>query len=123
MFSSAGHPPPLLATDGQVAPLECIGLPLGVSADARYRDGEIQLKKESLLLLYTDGVIEARRDGEIYGEERLADALGRLQGLPVDRLPARFLDEVLRFSGGLLQDDAALLVVNYPGDRGGSARR
>ena len=117
MFSSAGHPPPLLAMDGQVAPLECIGLPLGVFADARYRDSETQLKKESLLLLYTDGVTEARRDGEIYGEKRLADAFGRLQGLPVDRLPARLLDEALHFSGGFLRDDAALLIVNYPGDR------
>ena len=37
-YSSAGHPPPLLAADGRVVPLESIGLPLGVFADARYRD-------------------------------------------------------------------------------------
>ena len=83
----------MLAVNGQVAFLESTGVPLGVYADARYRDSETVVPKESLLLLYTDGVTEARRDGDLYGEQRLAEALARMRGLPVEDLPARLLDE------------------------------
>jgi PAS domain S-box-containing protein len=122
-FSSAGHPPPLLAADGRVTLLESIGSPLGVFSDARYSDNKIDVPKESLLLLYTDGVTEARRDGDLYGEQRLAESLQRLQGLPVEGLPSRLLGEALGFSGGFLADDAALLAVNCSGNADGDQSR
>jgi len=118
-YSSAGHPAPLLATNGQIALLQSIGSPLGVFADARYRDKETVIQVGSLLLLYTDGVTEARRNGDLFGEERLAEALGRMGKRPVETLPSLLLEEALLFSGGLLGDDAALLAVNYLGETGG----
>ena len=79
VYSSAGHPPPLLSTDGQVEPLSLAGMPLGVFADARYRDIETEIQEGSVLLFYTDGITEARQDGDLFGEQRLADALGRMR--------------------------------------------
>ena len=117
-YSFAGHPPPLLAVAGQVAPLEACSLPLGAFSYARYRDVEIDIAEGALLLLYTDGITEARRDGELYGEARLRDAFGRARDCPVEELPSRLLGEVLSFSGGVLRDDVALLAINYLGTTG-----
>jgi len=114
-YSSAGHPPPLLDTDGRTRLLESASFPLGVLADARYRDREIDIPEGSHLLLYTDGITEARRDGMFFEEKRLAEVLERRRHEEVEALPGLLLDEALLFAGGELDDDAALLVVNYLG--------
>ena len=119
IYSSAGHPAPLLALDGHIAPLESINPPLGVFADSRYRDEEVQIKEGSLLLLYTDGITEARNGDAFFGEGGLMACLERLSGQPVETLPSLLLEEALLFSGGLLRDDAALLAVSYLGKTGG----
>jgi PAS domain S-box-containing protein len=114
-YSSAGHPPPLLSAEGQVERLKSIGLPLGAFADARYHDAEEEIREGSVLLFYTDGITEARREGELYGEARLSEAFGRNRHRPIDELPSLLLSEALDFSGGTLRDDVALLAVNYLG--------
>jgi PAS domain S-box-containing protein len=114
-YSSAGHPRPLLSAEGRVEPLTSIGLPLGVFADARYRDREVVIQEGSLLLFYTDGITEARQDGTLFGEERLAAALVRERDRPLSELPSVLLEEALTFSRGSLRDDVALLAVKYLG--------
>ena len=121
-YSSAGHPPPLLAREGQVTPLQSIGSPLGVFVDARYWDSETVIQEGSLLLFYTDGITEARRDSDLFGEERLAEALGRMGDRALETLPSLLLDEALLFSGGRLEDDAAMLAVEYVGRRSRGAQ-
>ena len=115
VYSSAGHPPPLLLADGQAEPLTSASLPLGVLGDARYRDLEIDVPKGAGLLLYTDGLTEARRDGNLFGEAGLVAALAKLGGRPIEELPSALLDEALSFSDGGLRDDVALLAICYPG--------
>jgi PAS domain S-box-containing protein len=114
-YSSAGHPPPLLSAGGEVGRLESGGVPLGVFADARYRDNETKVEEGSLILFYTDGITEARRGDDFFGETRLAEVLGEALTCSIDELPSRLLGEVLAFSGGDLRDDVALLAVRYPG--------
>jgi phosphoserine phosphatase RsbU/P len=72
-ISNAGHPLPVLRTvDGTTVPLGSPGLPLGVSADAGLHDLTVELPPGSTVLLYTDGVTEARDDaGEQFGEDAL----------------------------------------------------
>jgi serine phosphatase RsbU (regulator of sigma subunit) len=72
------------------------------------------LRPGDLLLLYTDGVVDARRNGDFFGQERLRRLLGERVG-SVRRLPTHILDEVLEFSGGTLSDDVALLAVSLVG--------
>jgi serine phosphatase RsbU (regulator of sigma subunit) len=69
------------------------------------------LDRGDLLVLYTDGIIEARRDGEFFGEQRLHELVEGSDGR-VEQLPARILAEVLAFSGGSLKDDAAVLAIS-----------
>jgi PAS domain S-box-containing protein len=108
-YSSAGHPEPMLRrATGGVTRLDSRSSPLGVFADATWRSREAGLEPGDLLLLYTDGVTEARRDGELFGEQRLADLVLQAEG-PVEQLPQRVLEAVLAFSAGRLKDDVAVL--------------
>jgi serine phosphatase RsbU (regulator of sigma subunit) len=71
------------------------------------------------LLLYTDGITEARRsDGDLFGEHRLMASLERWSTQPVESLPGLLIEEVLLFSDGRLDDDAAILAVRYVGKAG-----
>jgi phosphoserine phosphatase RsbU/P len=112
-YANAGHNPPLLArTSGQVEALHPSGLVLGVFPDAEYTGREVALHTGDRLLLYTDGVTEARnREDEEFGEERLSAALARHRHLSAAELHAAVMDEVTRFATAGFQDDATLLVV------------
>jgi phosphoserine phosphatase RsbU/P len=112
-YANAGHNPPLLArTSGQVEALHPSGLVLGVFPDAEYTGREVALHKGDRLLLYTDGVTEARnRDDDEFGEERLSSALARHRHLGALELHAAVMQEVTRFATAGFQDDATLLVV------------
>jgi PAS domain S-box-containing protein len=107
-YASAGHPEMLLRRkDGEIELLGMGSPPLGVFPEASWKTSEVHLGAADLLLLYTDGIIEARRDGELFGERRLQALLKRR--VSVERLPQVIVDEVLDFSGGALQDDVAVL--------------
>lgn len=69
------------------------------------------MEEGDTLLLCTDGVIEARRNGEMFGQERLEDLL-REGEVPVEELPSALLDRVLDFAAGTLSDDAAIVAVS-----------
>src|SRR5439155_69677 len=74
--ASAGHPPArVLASDGTVAALASRGLALGIEAGQRYEKLATTLPPGAALCLYTDGLVEARREAALYGEERLEAAL------------------------------------------------
>lgn len=113
MYSSAGHPPPLLVQGRGIRQLELCQPPLGVFSYSRYRDEQTLFEPGSRLLLYTDGVIEARHCGTCYGEDRLLLALSRHQEQPISAVPEGLLGEVREFCGDVLQDDAAMLAVDY----------
>jgi hypothetical protein len=111
-YCSAGHPELLLARSGQVTSLASPrATPLGVFFDWSCASESIQLELGDTLLFYTDGVTEARREGELFGEERLVTAFRGKVSLPLEQLPQALLDEVLAFTGGRLQDDVAILAV------------
>ncbi|MGE5191818.1 MAG: PP2C family protein-serine/threonine phosphatase [Deltaproteobacteria bacterium] len=59
-YSNAGHPAPLLIRDGTVTPLESHGLLLGVVPEVSYRQSTLELRAGDLLILYSDGISEAR---------------------------------------------------------------
>jgi serine phosphatase RsbU (regulator of sigma subunit) len=111
----AGHPPPrLVSPSGEVRPLRASGLPLGIEGDQEYEAVRAQLEPGGALVLYTDGVIEARRDRELYGEERLDAVLARNAKLPPADL-ARVVLADCRAYGGDLADDCAVVVIRRTG--------
>lgn len=111
-YSSAGHPTTMLRrSSGEILFLGSGSSPLGVYEDKSWKPGEVEMTEGDLLLLYTDGVIEARREGELFGEKRLEKILRRRR-VSVKRLPQLILDQVLTFSGGVLKDDLAVLALS-----------
>lgn len=110
---SCGHPPPLLVRGGQVRLLEVrhpappLGLTEFVETDLSAETFAFQ--PGDIVLLYTDGVIEARdRDGTFYPlVERVADESGRRP----DALLAHLCKDLLHHAGGYLDDDAAMVAI------------
>lgn len=112
-FCSAGHPY-LLVGHGTVEVKGRNLPPLGVFPEwsGRARSAEaLTLRPGDTLLFYTDGLTEARVNGNMYGERRLAESCQKLAGLDLEKLPQALLDEVLAHGHGKLQDDAAILAV------------
>jgi serine phosphatase RsbU (regulator of sigma subunit) len=74
----------------------------------------VRLRQGDLLLLYTDGILDARAHRETFGEERLRAALARGAGVPVAAL-LRDIDRAVRaFAPGRARDDKALLALCVP---------
>ncbi|MEU8242318.1 PP2C family protein-serine/threonine phosphatase [Actinoplanes missouriensis] len=116
-YLNAGHPAPLLLRSGRLVRELDAGrrLPLGL-ADPRAQVGEEALEPDDRLLLYTDGVTEARTpEGEFFGVDRL---VGLVERSAATRLPApetlrRLSHAVLEHQGGPPDDDATLLLVQW----------
>jgi serine phosphatase RsbU (regulator of sigma subunit) len=107
----AGHPPPrLLSPDGTVAQAVVSGLALGVESGQVYEPANLRLEPGSAAILYTDGLLEARRSGELYGERRLDRALVRHAGLAASELARTVVEDCHAFAGEL-RDDLAVVVL------------
>jgi serine phosphatase RsbU (regulator of sigma subunit) len=110
--ASAGHPAPrLVLPGGEVRPLEGHGLVLGIDGGQEYPEQRAGLPTGGSLVLFTDGVVEARRNGELYGAERLDALLAERGGLPARALAAAVADDAREFAGGELSDDLAVVVI------------
>ncbi len=110
-YADAGHPAGLVLQPGQgrVDQLGPTGPVLGGVENAVYREGSIELDPGATVLLYTDGVTEARRAGGFFGEGRVVRAL-KAGGSPTD-VAQRLMASVDKFAAEGLRDDAAVLVV------------
>jgi serine phosphatase RsbU (regulator of sigma subunit) len=70
-----------------------------------------ELDVGAFVVLYTDGVLEARRDGELYGMERLDRVLAAQRARPAEEIAQAVLANCRAFSRGELADDCAVVVV------------
>jgi PAS domain S-box-containing protein len=111
--SRAGHPPPLLVSpEGTVEEVGCSGRVLGVFPEAELKDTSLRLMPGEALVLYTDGVTEARSpDGDFFGEGRLRRLLGSCAGCDAVTFARRIKSVVLDFQEGYPRDDLAILVL------------
>lgn len=118
-WSCAGHPRPLLLRGRKiVAELSCDPvLPFGLG-DGAPKPRVAELEPDDAVLMYTDGVTEARTaDGEQFGLDRLVDLLEReaASGRTAEELLRRLVRAVLEHQGAGLRDDATLLLVQWTG--------
>jgi PAS domain S-box-containing protein len=111
--SRAGHPPPFLVRpEGAVEEVGCSGRVLGVFPEAELEDTSLRLMPGETLVLYTDGITEARSpDGEFFGEGRLRQLLSSCAGSDAGTFAGRIKDTVLDFQEGSPRDDLAVLVL------------
>ena len=111
-LSAAGHPLPLaVGADASVREIGTHGRLLGVDATPRLADDEDVLRPGELLVLYTDGVIDARGPGGVFGEDRLRALLSECAADAPSRVVQRIESAVLAASGGRLRDDLALIAL------------
>lgn len=112
LYANAGHCPPMLMRDRTCVRMKEGGPVLGIFPDRRYQQEEIELRAGDCLVLYTDGVTEARNAvGIEFGEDRLRELLTASQQLHANELRDRIMAAVNEFSGGIVDDDATLMVL------------
>jgi hypothetical protein len=116
-YINAGHPAPLLMRHGKAVRALTGGrrMPLGLD-DSSVDVAEETLEPGDRLLLYTDGVIEARDNaGEQFGTDRLVDLAERSEvaELPAPETLRRLAHSVMEHQGGLPTDDATILLVEW----------
>jgi sigma-B regulation protein RsbU (phosphoserine phosphatase) len=110
--SSAGHPLPLLRrADGTVRTIGQPGTVGGVIAEPRLADVRQLLGNGDTVLLYTDGLPEARRNGDVFGEQQVRDIVAAV-GAPAAAVADALLGDVLSFQQGVARDDIAVVVVH-----------
>ncbi len=115
VYASAGHSPSLLwqANTKQCIRLDPEGLIIGVKEEFPYEQESLTLETGDVLLMYTDGLIEAENDhNELFGEERLSILLQEQCHLPPQEMINHIVDQVRLFSGNSnFQDDVSLVVM------------
>ncbi len=108
----AGHPPIMVVRrDGTVDEIEPTGPLLGVLGEASFHQRRVPIGPGEIMVVYTDGVIEARRGGELFGTKRLRSLLSSLAGQPAGLVVDAVVDAVHDFDHAETLDDLALLVM------------
>ena len=109
---NAGHCPPLVVRGGLVTTVPAGGLPIGMFCASEYQLQRLSLAVNDSLVLYSDGVLEARReDGEEFGLDRLVAVVSRGAQLAAPALLESCRNELRQFlARGSLHDDLTILV-------------
>jgi serine phosphatase RsbU (regulator of sigma subunit) len=120
-YCNAGHPPPYLVQgageETRVEPLPGRGIALGVVSEPGWGHTVLEVPRDGLLLLYTDGVVDALSpDGERFGVAAMLDLLRELAGRPAGEVEERLLGELQQFAGSQPQfDDITVVAVKREG--------
>ena len=111
IISSAGHPPLVVCGENTRFLEAPHGTPLGAMSNT-YDEAEFDLLPGETMVLYTDGLIEARRGMDFFGESRLVEALSGQNCVDVQQMVETLVSTVTDHAGGRLADDLAVIAVN-----------
>jgi serine phosphatase RsbU (regulator of sigma subunit) len=113
-YSNAGHPPALLwrAATQEFSELGEGGVVLGLFSDETYEEKHTHLQAGDILVVYTDGIVEAKNDeGVLYGDNRLREIIRVNSTLTSEELMRSILESVEQFRNGARQrDDMTILI-------------
>lgn len=110
-WASAGHPTAWLWHDREVRPLRHTGPLLMLDPRGAFLSRELPLASGDLLLMYTDGLSEARHGDDFFGEERIGNTLRRDPGVSPDVLCKSLLEAAKDFASTPVTDDIAILAI------------
>lgn len=114
-LASGGHPLPLIIRkSGVVEEAAAYGTLLGLYPDPELIDHRVTLGPGDSIFLYTDGLTEARGEGEIFGADRLKAVLESTKGYGAEEIAAVVEKKLLEFQAGELRDDVAYVVLRLP---------
>jgi sigma-B regulation protein RsbU (phosphoserine phosphatase) len=123
-FANAGLTPPLLRRrDGRREPLTESGVLLGVQDGARYAHTQSELEPGDVLVVYTDGLTEAPREGEPFGEERMWEVIDRHAHRRAADLLEELMNAVRAWADGPLDDLTIVVLKQLARSRGPAAMR
>ena len=113
-YANAGHYPPLFykSQEARFESMELRGMPLGIEKDQEYPEGTIDLSQGDLLVLYTDGFIDAVNfRGEMFDVDSLKQVIQKNAFLSASQIIDRVSDEVASFVGNQPQHDDMTMVI------------
>lgn len=111
-YCSAGHPPAIIKIGDKAKLLATRSPAIGIFPTLTYVEDTYTLGEHDILIIYTDGITEARQGKKFFGEIRLVRMIKKLQTLPARRVPQIIFDHVVGFTGGNLADDVVLLAIS-----------
>ncbi|MHB8840299.1 MAG: PP2C family protein-serine/threonine phosphatase [Candidatus Aquicultor sp.] len=112
-YCNAGHPPPVIKRGTSEPLLLAANSPvIGAFPYLNFEEEQTVLEKDNVLVLYTDGVIEARCDGGFFGEERLIKRIKDMGPISATQLPQPIFKAVIEYTQNKLSDDLAILAVS-----------
>ncbi|MEA2972683.1 MAG: hypothetical protein QOG82_1141 [Actinomycetota bacterium] len=110
-----GHPPPIVVrSSGELEPMGPDGGLIGLFPEIRLWEETAQLSRGDSLVFYTDGVTEAARGQEQFGDQRLDEVLRACAGLTAAEVAENLEAAVIEFGGPRPRDDIAVLVLHVP---------
>jgi sigma-B regulation protein RsbU (phosphoserine phosphatase) len=111
-IANAGHPPPFIARNGTVVPLDGANLPLGMFTEEEFSVGELRLEAGHSLVIYSDGVSEATDlAGAEYGSERIREIIACHCAAMSGALLAACREDLVAFRGHAPRTDDVTLFV------------
>ena len=118
VYSNAAHPPLLVyhSQKGEFVEIDTPGLPIGVEKEEKYQQKSLSLDRGDILLLFTDGVPEARsRDGREYGLNSLKETVAKYAEKSPEAIQKQIRHDLQHFVGNEEQhDDQTLIVMKVP---------
>ncbi len=116
-YACAGHEPPIICGDNKIEELEVTGIILGAMDGAIYTDRARKLHPGESIVIFTDGITEARRNAAgLWGKEGVIDYLIGICNFTPDEIAQSLLQAAADYAGGFLQDDAVIVVLGIPSD-------
>ena len=111
-YCNAGHEPPLLIRGGKLIELASSGLAIGIEPEEQYGRERLRVQASDVLVLYTDGAVEATTfSDECFGRRRLRESIRRHVSESAETMARHILMDVRRFIGLASQSDDITLVV------------
>jgi len=115
-ISSAGHPAPILCGKGACVDNEIHrNPPLGLFPDQKHDDVSLVMESGDMIVLFSDGLLDARSGSDIFGEEGVHNVLAEFDNASPDEVVAALLDKAESHAGGEPPDDIAIVAMRYLG--------
>jgi sigma-B regulation protein RsbU (phosphoserine phosphatase) len=113
-YCNAGHNPPIWwqSETKSIHQLKPSGPAIGLMHDVNYKSEKIKFNSGDLILIYTDGLVESRNEGnDEFGVQRITDIIDKNYSKSSEEFLSALLDSVKIFNGGNISDDITLLVL------------